>query len=124
MLFLLLAQLAVWEPVRPPVLHQGYWQSCDGAERVLERWVLGLLAWELHMGPRDEFALYVENVDGPDHTHDDKRNLLGAPSHDDLKTWTGGRQWGIPELSLWISIVRAGGTAGCDSFYIRIERKS
>jgi hypothetical protein len=83
----------------------------------------GYLLWELHMGPTDEFALYAFRVADGDHTHEDKLNLLGTPRFDDLKTWTGGRQWSVPSLHLWISIVRAGGTAGCDSFYIRIERK-
>ncbi len=121
-MWLLLAQLAVWEPVKPPVQHQGYWQSCEGAERVLEHRTNGYLNWELHMGPADEFALYAFRVDG-DHNHGDKLNLLGTPHHDSLETWRGGRQWNIPSLHLWISVVRAGESKNCDSFYIRIEGK-
>jgi hypothetical protein len=123
MMLLLLAQLAIWEVVKPPVLHQGWWQSCQAEERVLEHRVAGHLQWELHLGPADQFALYAFKVDGPDHSHEDSLNLLGTPHHDDLKTWTGGRQWTVPSLRLWLSIVRAGGDVGCDAFYIRIETK-
>ncbi len=125
MFLLILAQLAIWQPVQPPVLHQGHWTSCEGAERVLEHRVGGRVAFELHMGPGAEFALYSGyGPDGPEHTHDGADNLLGAPEHDSLETWHGARQWGVASLGLWLSIIRGGETKpGCDAFFIRIERK-
>lgn len=124
MWLLLLAQLAVWQPVTAPVLHAGFWQSCNGAERVLEHRVNGYLQWELHMGGGDEFALYAFKVDGPDHTHTDKLNLLTAPHVDDLRTLRGARQWTVPSLHLWVSVVRAGeAEAGCDSFFVKVVRQ-
>ena len=122
---LLVLQLAQWEPVKPPTLHQGFWETCGGAERVLEHRVNGKLRWELHMGPDDEFALYDHEVNGEDHTHDSPDNLL-APGYRvrDVQTWRGKRNWNIPRLRLWVSIAMAGEPeAGCESFYIRIERK-
>jgi hypothetical protein len=75
------------------------------------------------MGPDDEFGLYAFRVADGEHDHHTPLNLLGVPEHDSLSTWHGGRQWTIPSLKLWISIVRAGGAEGCQGFYIRIEEK-
>jgi len=125
MLWLLLAQLAVWEPVKPPTLHQGSWQSCDHAERVLEHRVNGRPVWELHLGPDDEFGLYQQPLNGEDHRHDGPDNLLG-PSYRVTAdgTWRGKRNWTVPSLHLWVSIVAAGGSREqCESFYVRVETK-
>lgn len=123
-------QEAHWERVVPPILHQGNWQSCkdsDGlwGERVLEHVQLGVYQWELHMGPEDEFALYAQKVDGPDHVHSEQDNLLGpAYRVGDVSTWRGKRNWSVSKLHLWLSITEAGGSrSDCRSFYIRIERK-
>lgn len=120
----LLAQLAVWEAVKPPVLHQGFWQSCDHAERVLEHRVNGELKWELHMTDVD-FGLYAFRVADGEHSHEGPLNLLSSPRFDSLPTATRGRQWTVPSLHLWISIVQAGETERgyCSDFYIRIEHK-
>jgi hypothetical protein len=124
MMWLLLAQLAVWQPVVAPTLHQGYWQSCEGAERVLEHRVNGYLLWELHTGPADQFALYAFKVDGPDHSHEGGLNLLGTPQADSLQTYRGARQWAVPSLHLWISVVRAGDApVGCDAFFIKVVKQ-
>lgn len=121
MILLLLAQLATWDAVRPPVLHAGYWESCSGEERVLEHRVANYLVWELHMGPADEFALYAFPVDGPGHDHSDPLNLLRTPTVDTLTHWDGERQWDVPTLKLHIGAIRAGGTAGCDAFRIEVR---
>ncbi len=120
-------QLVIWEPVAPPVLHQGFWQTCDGVERVLEHHASGHLLWELHLGPQDEFALYdhqVEHNENETDPHNTKDNLLmPAFRVADVETWRGARQWRIPTLHLWISVVTAGAPpAGCQSFYVRIEQ--
>jgi hypothetical protein len=123
MWLLLLAQMAIWEPVRPPVQHQGFWQACGDAERVLEHRVNGYLVYELHMTAVD-FGLYAFRLDDGHKDHSDPLNLLSSPRFDNMATLTGGRQWSVPSLKLWVSIVRAGEPeAGCESFYIRIETK-
>lgn len=121
---LLLLQLAVWQKVSPPVLHQGFWQSCDHAERILEHRVNGDLKWELHMTDVD-FGLYAFKMADGEHNHMDPLNLLSAPIFDSGASTSGGRQWTVPSLHLWISIVRAGETERgyCSDFHIRIESK-
>lgn len=150
---LLALQLVAWEDVKPPVLHQGYWQSCkqgDGTygERVLQHREIrkvkpsphyksgqanipfyggvsyeNVLLWELHMGPRDEFALYDHEVDGEDHNHDTDNKLAPAYRIHAVNTLGGKRTWTVDSLHLWISITSAGGSRdACESFYIRIER--
>lgn len=119
------AQEAHWERVQAPILHQGTWQSCGHAERVLEHRALGKLVWSLHLGPDDEFALYAsgaEPEDG-DHSHATHANLL-APAYKvgSIATWRGKRSWSVARLRLWVDIVRAGGSRDeCQSFFIRIE---
>lgn len=122
-MLLLLAQLVVWEPVKPPVQHQGFWQSCDHAERILEHRVNGYLVYEVHLGPDSEFGLYAFRVADGDHDHKGPLNLLTSPIADSMETWRGARQWNIPSLKLWVSVVRAGESENCDSFYVRIETK-
>ena len=124
MLLLLSLAQATWEPVRPPVLHQGRWLACGAEERVLEHRVLGQLRWELHLGPLDEFALYDHQVDGAKHTHDGADNLLGPAFRvSDLETWRSARQWSEPRLGVWISVVQAGEAGGCNSYHVRIEAR-
>jgi hypothetical protein len=144
LLLALLLQLAQWERVQPPILHQGSWQSCDSAERVLQHTEMRKVAtptyyksykfapsyetvvvWELHMGPGNEFGLYVKPLDGEDHTHDGPDNLLGPDYRVTSEgTWRGKRQWIIPSLHLRIKIVAAGGSrTECESFYITVERQ-
>ena len=123
MMWALVAQLAMWEPVRPPVLHQGSWQSCDNAERVLQHSVLGHVVWELHLGPGNEFALFNHEVPDEEDEHSSKENLL-APDMwvTSDGTWRGKRNWNIPSLRLWVSITAAGGSREeCQSFYVRVE---
>jgi hypothetical protein len=124
--WLLVLQLAMWQRVEPPVLHQGSWQSCDHAERVLEHRKAGRLLWELHLGPDDEFALYKgEGPDGEDHTHDGPDNLLGPSYHVlDFSTYRADRTWTVPALHLQVNVVRAGGSRDeCMSWWVRVETK-
>lgn len=127
MIWLLLLQLAQWQPVTPPTLHQGFWQTCNGEERVLEHRVSGRFQWELHLGPQDEFAIYDHHVDHnkiDDDSHASPDNLLGPAFRVyDVQTLRGARQWNIPKLGLWVSIVAAGSADGpCMSFYIKVAR--
>lgn len=138
MLLLIFQLWASTASADPRVLLQGNWQSCDEAERVYVhkvlrpdertrdlalRWVPD---WELHMGPRDEFGLYVvPGPDGPDHVHDGPTNLLAPAFHiNDVSTWRNRRNWNIPSLHLWISIAAAGGSREqCDSFFVEVRKQ-
>lgn len=118
---LLVLQLAVWQPVHPPVLHQGHWQSCDHAERILEHRVNGKLLWELHLGPDDEFGLYDHYVECCDHNHAAKTNLL-APGYKYNSRM--GQVWTIPKLHLWVNVVQGGGSrdeCAAHAYYVRVE---
>lgn len=121
---LLLLQLATWEPVKPPILHAGHWQSCDGAERVLEHAVLGKVLWTLHLGPGDEFALYSAPEPHED-DHGSTRNLLGnAYAYDALQSRSG-RTWTVPSLRLWVNVIRGGEhkRETCQEFYVKVVQQ-
>lgn len=123
-LLLFILQLAVWQPVRYPVLHQGHWQSCDHEERVLEHRVLGHLQWEMHLGPDDEFALYPGTVNG-EHDHAAKANLLAPGYRYDGRA---GKAWTavVNGIHLWISVVQGGGSQDAciaHAYYIRVEEQ-
>lgn len=105
----------------------GNWQSCqarseDGSieygERVFEYRVNGVLKWSLHLGPKDQFALYPDlGPDGPDHTHD-VGNLL-TPEY----IVSTSKTWAVPTLKLKVDVVLAGGSRDeCESYYVQVER--
>lgn len=105
----------------------GSWQSCaqDGVygERVYDRVERGVHLWSLHMGPKDEFALYRGyGPEGEDHEHN-VDNLLGTAFRvSDIDTWRGKRNWTVPSLKLHVNVVAAGGSRDeCNSFVIKIE---
>lgn len=120
---LLLAQwTAFGAQTDPRILLAGSWQSCaleDGyTERVYDR-----DGFELHLGPHDEFAIFV-GVQEAHREHDSAENLLG-PRHTvhDAETWRGRRTWAVPRLHLQLSIVEAGGSQeSCDAFVVTLER--
>lgn len=106
----------------------GSWQSCrdsDGVygERVYDHYRSGRHEWSLHLGPRDEFALYQGfGPDGDDHTHDSLNLLAPAYHANDVATWRGKRTWSVPSLRLLVNVVQAGGSRDeCDSFIILVE---
>jgi hypothetical protein len=121
--WLLVLQLAFFQSVLPPVLHQGHWQSCDHEERVLDHAVLGRVLWSLHLGPDDEFALYKAPEPAED-DHRSPRNLLGpAYAYHALPSRLG-RSWRVPSLHLWVNVLQGGGSreeCAANSYYIRVE---
>jgi hypothetical protein len=129
---LVVLQLASFEAVQPPVLHQFSWQSCrqdDGsyAELALQHTAIKgaatIIEWELHLGPRNEFALYDRVVNHPDDVaepHDSPDNLLMPQFRIEDQPSI----WRVPSLHLRITGTRAGGSRDeCDSFYLRIEKE-
>lgn len=115
---------------RPGVVIEGNFRSCrdaDGeySERAQE-YTTGGRTWNIHLGPRDEFAIFRGPLlDGDAHRdHADPRNLLGpAYRIADVSTWRGKRNWTIPSLALAVSITQAGGSRDdCDSFWVLVTR--
>lgn len=112
---------------RPGMVLEGNWQSCleDGeySERVYDRYVNGRGLFEVHLGPRDEFAVF-RGVQEEHRAHDSPQNLLGAAFHvRDLRTLRAKRNWTVPSLGLTMSVVAAGGSREeCESFWVRIDK--
>lgn len=126
---LLIFQLWTSVPDRSALL-QGNWQSCIGSdghyeERIYDRVEGGKALWSLHMGPKDDFALFQgTGPEGDADDHDSPLNLLTAHHVSSIETLGGRRAWNIPSLNLWISIVEAGGSRGdCASFFVRVARE-
>ena len=132
---LLAAMVAVARPAAPqftPFAHdsrnilEGNWQSCrqrDGAysERVYDHIVNGVGRFEVHMGPRREFAIFKDVQD--DHRpHDSPENLLTPGFRVALDAKRARRQWDIPSLNLKLTVTLAGGSRmDCESWFIVLE---
>jgi len=117
------------------VVLEGNWQSCqqaDGefAERVYEHVVwMGdgqhHVAWQLHLGPKDEFAVFR----GGAHEHEEHgagSNLLTAFHYNDVDMVNGvGRQWTftVERRTYLLNVKLAGGSRGeCESYWVKLER--
>jgi hypothetical protein len=108
----------------PRNILEGNWQSCreaDGqySERVYDHGstVNGVPRFELHMGPRREFALFA-GIQDTHREHDSPANLL-QPYRLDGDGALAQHEWKIPSLNLVFSATLAGGSRGdCESWYI------
>lgn len=133
-MILLLLALQFFSPTvrtfrEPEVLMSGMWVSCpedDGeyAERARVFSLKGRALFELHLGPRDEFAIFPGELDG--HVaHDDERNVLGPAYHyNDLQSATG-RNWSSARLGVTFNVIALPPTRpDCYSFQIRLEHTS
>ena len=110
----------------------GSWSSCPlddgsgdyGEQALTFQTAHGKIPWfEIHYGPRDEFAIFTGNT--PEHIdHDDARNLLRPAYHyGDLETKAGGRNWSLARLGIALNVVRLDGShSDCYSFYITLTR--
>jgi hypothetical protein len=103
---------------------EGNWQSCresDGqyAERVYDHVVNGS-RFEVHLGPRREFAIFA-GVQDAHRDHDSPANLL-KPYR---VTPEGGRAkqvWEIPSLNLSFTVNLAGGSrTDCESWFVVLK---
>ena len=132
---MILILLQLWLSTRdaihpdPSVYLEGVWQSCqsveeDGeavyAERIYDH--PSKPAFEFHMGPRDEFALFL-GVAQEHRDHDSKANLLyPAYRRSDLSTYRDARNW--TAKGLYVSVVRAGGSRDeCEAYDVLVRRK-
>ncbi len=101
---------------------EGNWQSCreaDGqyTERVYDHIVNGVPKFEVHMGPKREFAIFP-GVQEAHREHSDPANLL-KPYRIDVEGNLAGHEWKIPSLNLVFTVTLAGGSrSDCESWYV------
>ena len=104
---------------------EGNWQSCrdrDGqyAERVYDHVVNGVGKYEVHMGPRREFAIFA-GVQDVHREHDSADNLL-KPFRVAMDAGRAKQRWDIPSLNLAFTVTLAGGSrTDCESWFILLE---
>ena len=109
----------------PRNILEGHWQSCreaDGryAERVYDHVVNGVAKFEVHMGPRREFAIF-KGVQDEHRDHASADNLL-KPYVVPMEAGRAKRRWEIPSLNLAFSATLAGGSrTDCESWFITLE---
>jgi hypothetical protein len=103
----------------------GNWQSCrdrDGqyAERVYDHLVNGVPMFEVHMGPRREFAIF-KGIQDAHREHDSPENLL-KPFRVPFESGRAKQHWEIASLNLAFTVTMAGGSrTDCDSWYVLLE---
>ena len=104
---------------------EGNWQSCrerDGlySERVYDHAVSGVSKFEVHLGPRREFAIF-KGVQEAHREHDSPDNLL-KPYRVVMDLGRAKQRWEIPALNLVFTVTLAGGSrTDCESWYILLE---
>jgi hypothetical protein len=104
---------------------EGNWMSCresDGqyAERVYDHVVGGAGKFEVHLGPRREFAIF-KGVQDAHRDHDSPDNLL-KPFRVVLEAGRAKHRWDIPSLNLSFTVTLAGGSrTDCESWYILLQ---
>jgi len=109
----------------PRNILEGNWQSCrerDGqyAERVYDHLVNGVGQFEVHMGPRREFAIF-KGVQDAHRDHESPDNLL-KPFRVLLEGGRASHRWEIPALNLSFTVTLAGGSrTDCESWYILLQ---
>ena len=106
----------------PRNILEGNWQSCqqsDGryAEKIYDHYVNSVPQYEVHLGPRREFAIF-KGVQEEHREHDDPSNLL-KPYRVLMEGSRARQHWDIPSLNLSFTVTLGGGsTMDCESWYI------
>jgi len=121
------AALAQWISYssNPRNILEGNWQSCLDktgryAERVYDHVVTGVGQYEVHLGPRREFAIF-RGVQDEHREHDSPDNLL-KPFRVVMQGSRARQHWDIPALKLAFTVTLGGGsTTDCESWYIVLE---
>ena len=109
----------------PRNILEGNWQSCrerDGqyAERVYDHVVNGVPVFEVHMGPRREFAIF-QGIQDEHRDHESPANLL-KPFRVPMLAGRAKQRWEVPALNLAMTVTLAGGSrTDCESWYILLE---
>lgn len=73
--------------------------------------------FELHMGPRDEFAIMAG-------VHEEHRSHESTRWHWEMPEWTTGKALHatVPELHIQLDVTRGGGSRDeCESFIVRVR---
>lgn len=130
-LSLLLSGATHWMSARSSsaAILEGAFTSCadndDGTygERVFT-WTGGgkIPIAEIHLGPRDEFAIFRGEV--PDEReHSSRENLLGPAFHyEDVKTAEGGRNWSISHPDIHLNVIRVEGSyTECYTYFVKAD---
>jgi hypothetical protein len=109
----------------PRNILEGNWQSCldrSGryAERIYDHVVNGVGQFEVHLGPKREFAIFA-GVQDAHRDHDSPENLL-KPFRVLLEGNRARQRWEIPSLKLVFTVTLAGGSySDCESWYVVLE---
>jgi hypothetical protein len=104
---------------------EGSWQSCredDGryTERIYDHVVNGVGRFEVHMGPRDEFAIFA-GVQDEHRDHASADNLL-RPYRVVMEAGRAKHRWEIPSLDLAFTATLAGGSrSDCETWFVLAE---
>jgi hypothetical protein len=109
----------------PKHILEGSWWSCrepDGqyGERVYDHVVNGGGKFEVHLGPRREFAIF-KGIQDEHREHDSPDNLL-KPYRVVMDAGRAKQRWEIPSLNLAFTVTLAGGSrTDCESWFILLE---
>jgi hypothetical protein len=109
----------------PRKILEGSWWSCreaDGqyGERVYDHVVSGGGKFEVHLGPRREFAIF-KGVQDEHRDHDSPDNLL-KPYRVAFEGGRAKQRWEVPSLNLAFTVALAGGSrTDCESWFIVLE---
>ena len=103
---------------------EGNWQSCrdgDGkySERIYDGKLPGLGAFELHMGPYHEFALF-RGVQDEHREHTSADNLL-KPFTVEVAANVGKQRWDVAGLRLEVALA-GGSREDCESWWVQLRR--
>ena len=109
---------------RIKALLEGNWQSCreaDGnyAERVYDNSLPGIGAFELHLGPYHEFALF-RGIQESHRDHTSSDNLL-SPFNVEVEANRARQAWETAGLRFEVSL-GGGARDDCESWFITLKR--
>ncbi len=110
----------------PHNILEGNWQSCQEpsngrySERVYDHVVNGVGLFEVHLGPKYEFAIF-KGVQDQHRDHGATENLL-KPHVVAMEGTRAKHRWEVPSLKMAFSVTLAGGSrTDCESWYIVLE---
>ena len=101
---------------------EGNWQSClqsDGqyAEKIYDHYVNSVPQFEVHLGPKREFAIF-KGVQEEHRDHESHDNLL-RPFRVVMEGSRARQRWEVPSLNLSFTVSLGGGsTMDCESWYV------
>jgi hypothetical protein len=113
-------------PGNPRHILEGNWQSCQElgtsgyTERVYDHVVNGVGQYEVHLGPRRDFAIF-KGVQDEHRPHSSPDNLL-KPYQVPMEGTRARHRWEVPALNLSFQVALGGGSrSDCESWYILLQ---